>query len=178
MSELYPIREIHPNIGECQENKLVKEGTRIDAFDRCISQIHLDFYINVWENWVHNDIVVDVHDQNLMSNIYIDVIENHIGNELYVSVQDNADKGVLITAVHANSLAEQQGFQPNDVILAINGKSVEDEQDYQQNLNSPHMCQSPLKSRCSPFLDRHRIKGFWKSAAIFLPPYPPPCRIP
>jgi len=45
------------------------------------------------------------------------------------------DKGVLITAVHANSIAEQQGLQPNDVILAINDESVENEREYQQILD-------------------------------------------
>ena len=45
------------------------------------------------------------------------------------------DKGVLITAVHANSIAEQQGLQPNDVIVAINEESIENEGDYQRILD-------------------------------------------
>ena len=65
---------------------------------------------------------------------------------LGISVQDNTDvgsptarkktdKGVLIAAVHANSLAEQQGLQPGDVILAINDESVGNQRDYQQILD-------------------------------------------
>ena len=58
---------------------------------------------------------------------------------LGISVQDNADGGVLVTAVHANSLAEQQGFQPNDVIIAINDESVENQGDYQRILDKALM---------------------------------------
>jgi len=54
---------------------------------------------------------------------------------LGISVQDSPDGGVLITAVHANSLAEQKGLQPNDVILAVNGKPVENQGGYQQALD-------------------------------------------
>jgi HlyD family secretion protein len=54
---------------------------------------------------------------------------------LGISVQDSPGKGVLITAVHANSLAEQHGLQPNDLILGINEAPVEDERDYQQILD-------------------------------------------
>ena len=58
---------------------------------------------------------------------------------LGISVQDNTDNGVLITAVHANSLAEQKGLQPNDVILAINDKPVENQGDYQRILDKALM---------------------------------------
>ena len=58
------------------------------------------------------------------------------------SAKLRTDKGVLITAVHANSLAEQQGLQPNDVILAINDEPVENEQDYGQILDKALMQKS------------------------------------
>ena len=72
-------------------------------------------------------------------------------NLLGIKVQDitksdsaklRTDKGVLITAVYANSLAERQGFQPNDLIVFINNKPVENEQDYQQILDKDLMQES------------------------------------
>ncbi|MFC1715895.1 tetratricopeptide repeat protein, partial [Candidatus Poribacteria bacterium] len=54
---------------------------------------------------------------------------------LGISVQDSADAGVLIVAVHANSLAEQKGLQPSDVILAVSGEPVKDQAHYQQVLD-------------------------------------------
>ena len=45
------------------------------------------------------------------------------------------DKGVLVAAVHANSIAEQQGIQSDDVIVSINNESVENEREYQQILD-------------------------------------------
>jgi RND family efflux transporter MFP subunit len=61
---------------------------------------------------------------------------------LGISVQDNMDKGVLITAVHANSLAEQRGLQLNDAIVAINDKPVENQRHYQQILDEALMQKS------------------------------------
>ena len=58
---------------------------------------------------------------------------------LGISVQDGAGDGVRVAAVHANSLAEQQGLQPNDVILAVNGELVENQGDYQQILDKALM---------------------------------------
>jgi len=49
------------------------------------------------------------------------------------------DKGILVVAVHANSLAEQRGLKPNDVILSINGEPVENTQDYERILNKTLM---------------------------------------
>jgi len=49
------------------------------------------------------------------------------------------DKGVLVVAVHANSLAEQRGLKPNDVILSINKEPVENTQDYEQILDKSLM---------------------------------------
>ena len=65
---------------------------------------------------------------------------------LGISVQDHKDKGILVTAVHANSLAEQRGIQVNDVILVINDQSVESERDYQQILDNALM-QKSIKFR-------------------------------
>jgi hypothetical protein len=83
-------------------NEVVGGSIIIDCYDN----FGYDFFINVWENWVHNDIVVDFHDQNLMSNVYIDVIKNHIGNELYVSVQSNAVDVKLSVTLNENIVAE------------------------------------------------------------------------
>jgi len=57
------------------------------------------------------------------------------------SERDNlgTDEGVLISAVHANSIAEQQGLKPNDVIVAINEELVKNEKDYQQILDKALM---------------------------------------
>lgn len=58
---------------------------------------------------------------------------------LGIAVQKSDDKGVLITAVHANSMAEQKGLKYGDIILAINKKPVEDVNGYQRLLDKALM---------------------------------------
>ena len=54
---------------------------------------------------------------------------------LGMGVQYSKERGVHVAAVHANSIAEQKGIQPNDVILAVDSRTVENQSDYQQALD-------------------------------------------
>jgi len=65
-----------------------------------------------------------------------DIMESDRAKLRYINTND---KGVLITAIHANSLAEQQGLKTDDVLVAINGESLESERDYQQILDKALM---------------------------------------
>ncbi|MFC1716983.1 tetratricopeptide repeat protein [Candidatus Poribacteria bacterium] len=54
---------------------------------------------------------------------------------LGMSVQDSKERGVHVAAVHANSMAEQKGIQPNDVTLAVDSITDENQSHYQQALD-------------------------------------------
>jgi RND family efflux transporter MFP subunit len=83
-----------------------------------------------------------------------------------MSVQDSSDKGVYVTAVHANSLAEQKGIQPNDVILDVNGQAISSQGDYQKALDKALMEKSAT-FRIKRSTGEVKVRFNMESAAVY-----------
>jgi serine protease Do len=63
---------------------------------------------------------------------YLGIRNGPVTDELAKTFNVNAREGVIVGAVLADSPAERAGLEPNDVILSINGKKVNDPKEIQQ----------------------------------------------